>query len=83
MPIAAYYTASNSNWLTHNFFLKNGCALPDQMSFLLTFFWRAFVFARRDRDSANDNEIAVLVLTIATKSALPSREMLLQQIIAE
>jgi hypothetical protein len=53
--------------LTNNFFLKGGCALSDQMPFLLTFFWRAFVFAMRDRNSANDNEIAILVFSVSTK----------------
>ncbi len=35
--------------LTHCFFLKDGCALPDQMPFVLTFPWRRFVLAMRDR----------------------------------
>ena len=53
--------------LTNNFFLEGGCALSDQMPFLLTFFWRAFVFAMRDHNSANDNEIAILVFSVSTK----------------
>jgi hypothetical protein len=41
----------HSKWegSTHCFFLKDCCALPDQMSFVLTFPWRRFVLAMRDR----------------------------------
>jgi hypothetical protein len=41
--------------------------LPDQMSFVLTFPWRGFVLAMRDRDRANESEIAVFVFSVATK----------------
>jgi hypothetical protein len=36
--------------LANNFLSKDRCALPDQMSFALTFPWRGFVFAMRNRD---------------------------------
>jgi hypothetical protein len=37
------------------------------MSFVLTFPWRGFVLAMRDRDRADENEIAVLALGVTTK----------------
>jgi len=37
------------------------------MPFVLTFPWRAFVLAMRDRDRANKNEIAIFVFSVATK----------------
>jgi hypothetical protein len=37
------------------------------MPFVLTFPWRAFVLAMRDRDRANENEIAIFVFSITTK----------------
>ena len=49
--------------LTHCFFLKDGCALPDQMPFVLTFPWRRFVLAVRDRHRAYQNEIASFVFS--------------------
>ena len=48
------------------------------MPFLLTFFWRALVFAMRDRDGANDNKIPILVFSIRTKEF--PHEMLLYAI---
>jgi hypothetical protein len=48
--------------LTNNFLLKDCCALPDQMSFVLTFSGRAFVFAMGKRDRTNWHEIAVFTL---------------------
>jgi len=53
--------------LTNNFLFKDRCALPDQMSFVLTFPWRAFVFAMRNRDCTNQDEISILVLSVTTK----------------
>jgi hypothetical protein len=53
--------------LTNNFLFKDRCALPDQMSFVLTFPWRAFVFAMRNRDRTNLDEIAIFALSVTTK----------------
>ena len=53
--------------LTNNFFLKDGCALPDQMSLVLTVPWRAFVFAMQHRDCTNMDEISILTLSVTTK----------------
>jgi len=55
------------NRLANNFLFKDRCALPDQMSFVLTFPWGGFVLAMRDRDRANKNEIAVLAFGVTTK----------------
>src|SRR5262252_4632862 len=46
-PIATIVACLVGLLLTNDFFLKGGCASSDQMPFLLTFFWRAFVFAMR------------------------------------
>src|SRR5215472_11159373 len=53
--------------LTNRFFLKDRCALPDQMSFSLARSWRAFVLAKEDRRSANKNEITIFVFSITAK----------------
>ena len=53
--------------LTNNFLFKDRCALPDQMSFVLTFPWRAFVFAMRNRDCTNLDEIAIFVFSVTTQ----------------
>jgi hypothetical protein len=45
------------------------------MSFVLTFSWRAFVFAMRDSDGADKNEIAIIVFSVTTKDV--PHEMLL------
>jgi hypothetical protein len=52
--------------LTYSFFLKDRCALADQMSFVQTFPWRGFFLAMRDRDRANKNEIAVIVFSVTS-----------------
>src|SRR5262249_46388059 len=39
--------------LTNRFFLKDRCALPDQMSFSLARSWRALVLVKEDRRGAN------------------------------
>jgi hypothetical protein len=39
--------------LTYNFFLKDRCALPDQISSSLTSSRRAFILAMRYRDRSN------------------------------
>jgi hypothetical protein len=53
--------------LTNTFFLKDRRALPYQMSFVLTFPWRAFIFAMRNRDCTNLDEISILALSVTTK----------------
>src|SRR5215475_10667301 len=53
--------------LTNRFFLKDRCALPDQMSFSLARSWRAFVLAKKDRRGANKNEITIFVFSITAK----------------
>jgi CRP-like cAMP-binding protein len=53
--------------LTNNFLFKDRCALPDQMSFVLTFPWRALVFAMRNRDRTNLDEISIFALSVTTK----------------
>jgi hypothetical protein len=53
--------------LSSNLFLEDRCALPDQISFGLTFPWARFVLAMRDRDRADKNEIAISVFSVATK----------------
>src|SRR5262250_1665358 len=50
--------------LTNRFFLKDRCALPDQMSFSLARSWRAFLLAKEDRRGANKNEITIFVFSI-------------------
>ena len=63
--------------LTNNFLFKDRCALPDQMSFVLTFARRAFVLAMRNRDRTNLDEIAILGLSVTPKdfphNMLPGR----------
>ena len=54
-------------WLASNFLLKDSCALSDQMSFVPAFPWRLFVLAVGNRDRANKNEIAIIVLGVTTK----------------
>jgi hypothetical protein len=54
--------------LTERFFLKDRRALPNQMSPILPFSWRALVLAMRNRDRANKNEIAAFVLGVTTKN---------------
>ena len=51
----------------NNFLFEDCRALPDQMSFVLTLPWRRLVFAVRDRDGANKNEIAISVFGVTTK----------------
>src|SRR5215467_6126407 len=53
--------------LTNRFFLKDRCALPDQMSFSLARSWRAFVLAKEDRRGANKNAITIFVFSITAK----------------
>jgi hypothetical protein len=53
--------------LTNNFLFKDRCAVPDQVSFVLAFHWRAFVFAMRNRDCTNQDEISILALSVTTK----------------
>ena len=53
--------------LTNNILFKDRCALPDQMSFVLTFPWRALVFAMRNRDRTNLDEISIFALSVTTK----------------
>ena len=53
--------------LTNRFFLKDRCALPDQMSFSVARSWRAFVLAKEDRRGANKNEITIFVFSITAK----------------
>ena len=63
--------------LTNNFLFKDRCALPDQMSFVLTFARRAFVLAMRNRDRTNLDEIAIFGLSVTPKdfphNMLPGR----------
>jgi hypothetical protein len=53
--------------LANNFLLKDRCALPDQMSFVLTFPWGPFIFVKRNRDCTNKNKIAIFVFSVTTK----------------
>jgi hypothetical protein len=53
--------------LTNSFLFKDRRALPDQMSFVLTLPWRTFVFAMRNRDCTNLDEISILALSVTTK----------------
>ena len=53
--------------LANNFFLKDRCALPDQMSFVLTFPWRGFVFGIRNRDRTNLDEVAFFAFSVTTQ----------------
>jgi hypothetical protein len=53
--------------LAHCFFLKDCCASPDQISFVLTFPWRRFVLAMRDRHRTYQNEIAIFVFGVNAK----------------
>jgi hypothetical protein len=53
--------------LTNNFLFKDRCTLPDQMSFVLTFPRRAFVFAMRKRNRTNLDEIAIFCLSVTPK----------------
>ena len=55
-------TSLEMRGLAHCFCLKNCCALPDQMSFVLTFPRRRFILAMRDRHHAYQNEVASFVL---------------------
>ena len=58
LPIEWYETAVTELHTTRsarNLLLEDRSALSNQMSFVLTFSRRAFVFAMRDRDGANDN----------------------------
>jgi hypothetical protein len=70
----------HSKWeeLTHRFFLEDCCALPDQMPFVLTFPWRRFILAMRDRHCADQNEIASFVFGVTAKDlshgVLPDEE---------
>ncbi len=54
--------------LTNHFLFEDRCALPNQMSFVLTFPWRGFVLAMRGRDRAYQSEIAALVPSVTTKN---------------
>src|SRR5262245_12382548 len=58
---------SDLGGLTNRFFLKDRCALPDQMSFSLARSWRAFVLAKKDRRGANKSEITIFVFSITAK----------------
>ena len=49
------------------FFLKDRCALPNQMSFLPASSRRTFVLAKRDRNRANENQIAIFVFNVTAK----------------
>jgi hypothetical protein len=53
--------------LTNNLLFKDRCALPDQMSFVLTFPWGGFVLAMRNRDCTNLDEISILAFSVTTK----------------
>ena len=53
--------------LTNRFFLKDRCALPDQMSSVFTFSRRRFILAMRDGDGANKNKIAVFDFGVTPK----------------
>jgi len=53
--------------LASNLFLKDRCPLPDQMSFVLTLPWRAFILTMRDGDRADKNEIAIFVFSKPAK----------------
>ena len=53
--------------LANNFFFEDRCALPDQMFFVLTFPWRAFVFGIRNRDRTNLDEIAIFAFSVTTQ----------------
>jgi hypothetical protein len=50
--------------LTNSFFLKDRCALSDQISFILASNWRGFILAKRDRDRANKSEIEIFVFSV-------------------
>ena len=63
----ALVSSSKREGLAHCFFLKDCCALPDQMSFLPAFSWRRFVLAVRDRHRAYQNEIAIPVFGVTAK----------------
>jgi hypothetical protein len=54
--------------LASKLFLKDRCALPDQMSFVFTFSWGRFILAMRDRHRADKNEISVFGFGVATKN---------------
>ena len=53
--------------LSNSLFLEDRCALPDQISFGLTFPWARFVLAMRDMDRANKKEIASFVFSVTAK----------------
>src|SRR5215471_3513450 len=62
--------------LTNRFFLKDRCALSDQISFILASNWSAFILAMRDRDRANKNEIEIFVFSV-TSNDFPHDMLLL------
>ncbi len=49
-----------------DFFLKDRCALPDQISLIPSFRWRTLSLAVRYGDSANKNEIMIFVYRVTT-----------------
>jgi hypothetical protein len=53
--------------LTKRFFFEDRCALPNQMCLVLTFPWRGFVLAVRDRDRTNKNGISISVFGVTAK----------------
>jgi hypothetical protein len=53
--------------LASYFFLKDPRALPDQTSFVLTLRCRRLVFAVRDGNGANKNEIAISIFGVTAK----------------
>src|SRR5271169_1531173 len=58
---------TSATLLANKLLFEDRCALPDQMSFVLTFPWRAFVFAMGKRDCTNLDKIAISVLSVTTK----------------
>jgi hypothetical protein len=67
MGAASSSSRSTEKVLTNRLFFEDRRALPDQMYFFLTFPWRGFVLAVRDRDRANKNEIASFVFSVTAK----------------
>jgi hypothetical protein len=72
-PIA---TLRMKGGLASKLFLKDRCALLDQVSFVFTFSRRRFILAMGDRNRANKNKIAILVFSVTTKNF--PHDMLLQ-----
>ena len=58
---------TSATLLTNNLLFEDRCALPDQISFVLTLPWRAFIFVMGERDCTNLDKIAISVLSVTTK----------------